>query len=187
VSSAKLTKIQEEQMKILIVAAALVLSVLVPVAYADEGSLKVIAEDLLLTMKADQMVKPLFEQMRVMMDQQFTQMGVSEDMIAIRRRFMDKFLNIMEEMMSWQTMKEDMITIYVQAFTEDELKGMLAFYKTPVGQSVIEKMPVAMKQSMAIMQKYMPELQEKVNKICEEMAEEIRAEKEKREKAGGGN
>ena len=128
-------------MKTLVVAAVIVLSVFVPVAHADETSQKVIVEDLLQTMKTDQMMKPLFEQMRSMMEQQFTQMGASEDMKPILKRYIDKLVNIMEQTLSWQTLKDDMISIYMQAFTEDELKGMLTFYKSPVGQSVISKMP----------------------------------------------
>jgi len=80
-------------------------------------------------------------------------------------------------------MKEDIIAIYVQVFSEDELKGLLEFYKGPVGQSAINKMPVAMQQSMAVMQKRMPELQQKMKKISEELAQEVKAEREKQEKS----
>jgi hypothetical protein len=69
-----------------------------------------------------------------------------------------------------------MISIYVTVFSEDELKGMLAFYKSPVGQAVISKMPAVMQQSMALMQKRVPGLQEQIIKISEELDEEIKAE-----------
>jgi len=126
------------------------------------------------------MTKPLFNQMRSMMEQQFTRMGASEDMKPILKRYTDKLFNIMEQTLSWQTLKEDMISIYVNAFSEDELKGMLAFYKSPVGLSVIEKMPAAMQQSMITMQRRMPKLQEQLKQISEELAEEIKAEMEKK-------
>ena len=167
-------------MKTLIMASAIVLAVLNPVVYADEASQKVIVEDLLQTIKVDQMTKPLHDQMRAMMEQQFTQMGASEDMKPILKKYLDKLFNIMQQDLSWQNLKDDMIGIYVNVFSEDELKGMLAFYKSPVGQSVISKMPAAMQQSMMLMQKRMPKLEEQIKKIAEELARDIEAEIKKK-------
>jgi hypothetical protein len=62
-------------MKILIAAAVIALSISAPAAYADEASQRVIVEELLQTMKVDQMMKPLFGQMKSLMEQQFTQAG----------------------------------------------------------------------------------------------------------------
>jgi uncharacterized protein len=167
-------------MKILILATAFVLAVLNLVVYADEASQKVIAEDLLQTMKVDQMTKPLHDQMRAMMEHKFTQMGASEDMKPILKKYIDKLFNIMEQNLSWQNLKEDMISIYVNVFSEDELKGMLVFYKSPVGQSVISKMPAAIQQSMMLMHKRMPKLEEQIKKIAEELARDIEAEIKKK-------
>lgn len=125
-------------MKILLLVMAIIaLSVLSPVAYGDEASQKAIVEDLLRTMKADQVAKPIFDQMRLMMEQQFAQTGAPEDMRPILKKYTDKLVDIMEQSLGWQNIKEDMIGVYVHSFTEDELKGMLAFYRSPVGQSVI--------------------------------------------------
>jgi uncharacterized protein len=156
------------------------LSMLVSTAYGDNTSQRMTAEDLLQTMKIDQMMKPLFEQMRSMMEQQFMRLGASEDMKPILKKYNDKLFNTIEETVNWKTMKEDLIGIYVNTFNEDELKAMLAFYKSPVGQSVIQKMPAVMQESAAKMQKRLPELQEKVRKISEEMAAEIKTEMEKK-------
>ncbi|HMK64685.1 MAG TPA: DUF2059 domain-containing protein [Thermodesulfobacteriota bacterium] len=167
-------------MKRWMVAVVLSLSILVSAAYADNASQRIIAEDLLQTMKIDQMMKPLFEQMRSMMEQQFMRLGAAEDMKPILKKYNDKLFNTIEETINWKTMKEDLISIYVNTFNEEELKAMLAFYKSPVGQSVIQKMPAAMQESAVKMQKRIPELQEKVRKISEEMAAEIKTEMEKK-------
>jgi uncharacterized protein len=34
-----------------------------------------------------------------------------------------------------------MITLYVQAFTEDELKQLTTFYHSPIGRKAADKMP----------------------------------------------
>ena len=43
--------------------------------------------------------------------------------------------------MNWSTLKEDIINLYVQAFTEKELKQLTTFYRSPVGQKAADKMP----------------------------------------------
>lgn len=63
---------REGQMRTLIIAVVIALSLLNAIAYADETSKKAIAEDLLQAIKVGQMTKPLYAQMRTMMEQQFT-------------------------------------------------------------------------------------------------------------------
>jgi hypothetical protein len=65
--------------------------------------------------------------------------------------------------MSWKSLQDDFTTIYMKAFTEDEFKQLLAFYKTPVGKKSLQAMPTLMEQGAAIgvkrVQEHMPELQ----------------------------
>ena len=75
-------------------------------------------------------------------------------------------------------MKDDYIDIYVKTYTESEIRAILEFYKSPAGKKFIEKMPELMQQSMAISQKNMPTIMNKVTKISEEMANEIKQLKE---------
>ncbi|MGD1880139.1 MAG: DUF2059 domain-containing protein [Kiloniellaceae bacterium] len=49
---------------------------------------------------------------------------------------------------------EKVAVIYEQVFTEEELDGMLDFYRSPVGQSMIAKMPEMMGQSVQLSQQW---------------------------------
>jgi len=182
-------RIPEVMMKKLMLAVAVVLSVSVPVVHADATSQKAIIEEILLVTKADanvdQTMKTVYTQMRAVIEKQFAEMGASEDMQPILKRYLDKAFGIMKQTLSWQVLKDDMIDLYMQTFTEDELKGMLAFYKSPVGRSVVDKMPKVMQESMVIAQKYMPEMQRKFITISKELDEEIRAAKAKNKDAAG--
>ena len=64
----------------------------------------------------------------------------------------------------WKELEHEMAAIYADTFSEDELKGIIEFYKSPAGQAFIQKQPEIMKRSMAINQKMMltimPRLQE---------------------------
>lgn len=70
---------------------------------------------------------------------------------------------LMREAISWAALKADMMLLYREAFTQQEVDGMIAFYETPVGQSTIEKLPLVMQRSMQLtmarMQPVFPRLQ----------------------------
>ncbi len=64
--------------------------------------------------------------------------------------------------LNYQSMKEDVAKIYLQIFTPDELRQLIAFYKSPTGQMFLKKTPeLTVKISMLtqeIIAKNMPEL-----------------------------
>ena len=47
----------------------------------------------------------------------------------------------LEKHIGWKSMKDGLVTMYMQAFTEQELSEMNAFYMTPTGQKVITDVP----------------------------------------------
>ena len=65
--------------------------------------------------------------------------------------------------MSWDSLKADMIKIYMDEFTESELGELNKFYQTPVGKKTVEKMPTLMSKGAQLggqrVQEHMPELQ----------------------------
>jgi len=50
----------------------------------------------------------------------------------------------------------DMVQVYAQVFTVQELRDTLAFYRTPSGQAALNKMPIVMQQLMPLVVKTMP-------------------------------
>jgi hypothetical protein len=63
--------------------------------------------------------------------------------------------------------------VYAASFTEQELKDVLAFYKTPLGQKVISNEP-------AIFEKSMGQLDQWADKFSEEVIGRIRTEMKKK-------
>jgi hypothetical protein len=74
----------------------------------------------------------------------------------------------------WDKIKEDIIDIYVDVFTKEELEGIIAFYKTPVGQKLIKKQPELMQKSMEIIQKQLTTIMPKVQKAIQDMKETLK-------------
>ena len=75
--------------------------------------------------------------------------------------------------LQWQEIKDDYVGLYTEAFTEQELRQLIRFYSSPLGQKVVDKMPVLMQQSMQLGQKRMMKLMPEIEALSEEMVQEI--------------
>ena len=79
-----------------------------------------------------------------------------------------KILEATKSIFNWETLKPAFIQLYAETFTEEELQGMIEFYKTPVGQKWIEKQPelqaATMQKMQAIMREAQPRIQEAIKK-----------------------
>ncbi|RZF55826.1 DUF2059 domain-containing protein [Acinetobacter halotolerans] len=81
--------------------------------------------------------------------------------------------NIVKQDFTWAKLEPEMIKIYVEEFTQEEINGMLEFYKTPVGQSTINKMPIVMQKSMQVGYQQMDELMPKIMRAAEKLEKEM--------------
>ena len=70
--------------------------------------------------------------------------------------------------MSWASLEGDFIRIYTDAFTEEELKQLTVFYKTPVGQKSIRLMPEMMKKGGEIGNRRVQENMNELVKLLQE-------------------
>lgn len=67
---------------------------------------------------------------------------------------------------------EAIVPIYERNFSEEEIDGMLTFYRTPVGRSVVKKLPRVTQESMIAGQQWgMAVGQEVHRRMVEELAE----------------
>ena len=57
------------------------------------------------------------------------------------RQYRDVIIEWAESIMTWETFGPQLTQIYAEAFTENELRDLIAFYKTPTGQKTLSLMP----------------------------------------------
>jgi hypothetical protein len=55
--------------------------------------------------------------------------------------------DVIDAQVGWKTLEPLFIDTYTKAFTEDELSGIIAFYKTPAGAAFLEKTPALNEQN----------------------------------------
>jgi len=119
---------------------AVAVLIFTPTSGADEKSHRQAAEDLLNYVNTE-------KQLQTAIDQTVDMQVKANPQIAPKAGVMKKFF---VKYMSWDSLKDDIVKIYTDAFTEDELKQVTAFYKTPVGKKMIEKMPELMGKGMQL-------------------------------------
>ena len=75
-----------------------------------------------------------------------------------------------EEHLSWDQIEPDYVALYTDLYTEEELRQIIAFYQTDVGQKMVEVMPEMAVRSQQIAQQHIQEhAGELQQKIMEEM------------------
>ncbi|MFZ2641096.1 MAG: DUF2059 domain-containing protein [Verrucomicrobiia bacterium] len=80
---------------------------------------------------------------------------------------------LLKEELAWEKMEPMYARLYKQSFTEEELAGMLAFYKTPPGQAVLNKLPVLMQTLMQDIQGMIARMTPRMGEIQRDFIAEI--------------
>lgn len=60
------------------------------------------------------------------------------------REFEDVIHDFLSRYMSFDSLREDLVQLYVNSFTELEVRQLVAFYQTDVGKTALQKMPILM-------------------------------------------
>ncbi len=131
--------------------------------------------------KVDKLVDSVITQMDGMMKSAMQQATKGKTLSAEEQAIMDrqqaKMISIMKEELSWDRMKDLYVQVYRETFSQEEIDGLIAFYRTPVGQSFVNKQPELMKRTMTIMQQRMTPMLQKIQKMAEETASEMQKAK----------
>lgn len=137
-----------------ILAVAVAVAVAAPGAFADTKSHRQAAEDVLKAMNIDKQFSMVIDQSLDAQIKANPQLGPYR---ATLKQFFDKY-------MSWDSLKDELVTSYANTFTEKELKEIIAFYKTPAGKKLVEKTPEltsqGMQRGMRRLQEHQVELQQ---------------------------
>jgi hypothetical protein len=110
-----------------------VLCVTGPVA-ADEASHRRAAERLLEVAGSATLMSSTID---VLLEAQIRSTPQLAPFADVLRRFLDQY-------MSFEALKEELLALYVADFTEAELDELAAFYRTPTGAKAIARLPILM-------------------------------------------
>jgi uncharacterized protein len=99
---------------------------------------------------------------------------ITPDKQAILDRMRTKMTTALDGLLSWDNLLPMYIKTYQASLTQEELDGMITFYKSPSGQAMIKKMPLIMQNIMGQMGSLMKPFQQRVQQIQQETQQEFR-------------
>lgn len=161
--------------------AVMLVLVIVTASYAraDEASKRAKVEELVAVMHLDRQMDQMMSLMKAQVEQTVHNVPGMESLTTAQKKavsdFQDKAFQLVADSMSWKALEPDFVSLYSQNFTEDELDGMIAFYKSPSGQAVLNKMPQLMTASMQLVQQKMMVIQPKLKELQDQFMAQLAA------------
>ena len=135
-------------------------------AIADEKS--DLAEKIMTLTNMTGMLEQAKHQVLQMQAQIINQFDIPEEKrdeaLAFQKRVTEKTF----EIMGFDKMHTEHVSLYTAVYSVEELKGMISFYESPIGQSMIEKQPIIMRKAMQLSQERMKALIPELERISEE-------------------
>ena len=113
------------------------------------------------------------------LDLQLQQAPQLQQQRATFEKFFTKYL-------SWNALKEDFIQLYMQAFSESELRDMIAFYQTPTGKKATHLMPALMQRGAELSLAQLAKHQDELNQMLQSSASPTGGQKKKSGVPGPG-
>ena len=147
--------------------------VITSTAVASPESHRQAVEEMLAISRVDQMLEPMMDNVMTVMQQQMSQVNIPEDKKPIVDKYNQKIIETLRQEMRWENMQEDFVALYLEVYSEEEIRGLTDFYKTPLGQKMLDKMPELMQASMQISQGLLQQTLPKIQQLSQEMALEI--------------
>jgi hypothetical protein len=87
--------------------------------------------------------------------------------------FRDLMVAWLKKYMTWPAMEPQLTQLYASNFTEEELKTMAAFYRSPAGQKAVQKMPEMMQRTAMLGAQLSQPHSEELKKQMSARAEEL--------------
>lgn len=119
----------------------------------EESGHRQAIEELFEVLGMERAHKAGMEQMLAVQVQQNPQIGLFGD---VHRRFFEKH-------MSWESLRGEFIVVFMEEFSERDIRELIAFYRTPTGQKTVTKLPVLMSEGSRLqarlLREKMPELE----------------------------
>lgn len=113
-------------------------------------------ETLLAVTKADRLLDTMYGNMEQSMRQGMLAALAGRTLTPEQQRLIDnlpaRFSKVMRSELSWESLKPLLVPVYLETFDQAEVDGLIAFYRSPLGQRLLDKQPLVAQKSSAAMQ-----------------------------------
>ena len=84
---------------------------------------------------------------------------------------------MLKELLDWSKLEPMYTRVYQKSFTQTEVDNLIAMYKTPGAQTLLNKMPIVLQNTMVEMQQLMKPVLQRIQRMQQEVLADIQAEK----------
>jgi len=127
---------------------------------------------------ARQMLTDMKGQMTAMMNSTMQAATRGQTMTPERQAVLDRMSAKMSALISDSLNWSDLLPLYLRAyrdsFTQDEIDGLIKFYKSAAGQAYVKKLPLVLQNIMREMPEMMKPMQERMMAIQKESLQELK-------------
>ncbi|MGV6475977.1 DUF2059 domain-containing protein [Azotobacter vinelandii] len=142
-------------------------------ALADAASHAAAAEKFLQVVRADKLTVPVYAQVQQMFAQRFAEAKAPQSKQSLLERYQARANTALDKAVGWDRLKPDMVRLYTSTFNESEMKELLVFYQSSLGQKVLQSMPALTAQSAQMTQAALEKAVPEVNRLLDEMQKEL--------------
>ncbi|MFI8740299.1 DUF2059 domain-containing protein [Stutzerimonas zhaodongensis] len=146
-------------------------------ASADSSGHKAQAERFLELVNADRLAVPVYAQVQQMFAERFEQTQAPASKRALLERYQSKADAALDKAIGWEQVKPDLIKLYTETFTEQELSQLNDFYESALGKKMLTKLPELNARSAQVTQAKLQSAVPQVNKLLAEMTAELDTQK----------
>ncbi len=124
--------------------------------------------------RAEQTKAAMLSQARAFGAQQLASFGLAGDKAATT--YYDKLYTLVATRHDWSKLQTEYEKVYFDLYTEEELDGILTFYKSPIGKALLAKTPEANSRLLQISKEQSDALAPAIEKLTKEFVAEIQAQ-----------
>ena len=139
-------------------------------ARAQENTKTAQIHELLKLTNAEAVPQQIYSQIHAMTTKQLEAISGPSEAKAAAVQAVDKVMAQLQERMSWARMEPEYARLYGEVYNDEEIAGILAFYKSAAGQAFVKKMPLLMSKSIEMAQRQMADLIPEIQRIADEAA-----------------
>jgi len=105
-------------------------------AFADEQSHRKLAEEYMVLSEVEQMMEQPFRNLKEGQLKKVAELSYPGKTPEKDKILQDRLKAYMDKKLVWSTFKQAYADVYINVFSEDELKALVQFYSSPVGKKV---------------------------------------------------
>lgn len=167
-----------------LLALSLFLAALTPSAFSKEPTSESV-EKLLAASNVqkdtEQAIAQIELMMKSMMEQSLSKQKLTPEQVKAFEKYLPQFgvevEKVLREEITWKKLKDKYVEAYKKSFTQDEIDGLTAFYRSDAGKAFIKKMPSLQQETARIAMDRLPAITERIKGVSNDLQAKINATK----------